>query len=154
MESAYLVRDERDPIVFSGPGSGKETQTTGMLRDWAVFSHRGDFGYPALESLQIVASEEIQSGYYVRIALLNAAATLAQITQVFAECGIEIQKLLQTGQQLDIDEPDGMVSEVVFFTRPVRERMINTALHRIREDIKLAGVRSCFRYENPVPKKA
>ncbi|HNV68311.1 MAG TPA: hypothetical protein PKO06_01340, partial [Candidatus Ozemobacteraceae bacterium] len=153
MESAYLLRETADPIVFSGPGGSKETQTRGLLRDWALFSQRGSFGYPELETVEVVPHDEILSGYYVRIAVLNAAATLAQITQVFAEFGVEIQKLMQTGQQLEVSEPDGIVSEVVFFTRPVREGTINAVLQRIRDHVKLAGVKCCYRYESPTPRR-
>ncbi len=154
MESAYVMRPTTDPIVFSGPGGGKETQTQGILRDWTLFSQRGSFGYPSPEPVFILPHEEIVSGYYVRIAVLNAAATLAQITQVFAEFGIEIQKLMQTGRQLDVAEPDGLVSEVVFFTRPVREGTVSAALQRIRDDVKLAGVKCCYRFESPSARKA
>lgn len=154
MESAYLLRDEHEPIVFSGPGGGKETALQGMLRDWAVFSRQGNFDYPELERVPLLPPEQVQSGFYVRIALLNAAATLAQITQVFAEFGVEIQKLMQTGHQMEAAEPEGMVNEIVFFTRPIYEGTMNAALLKIREEVKLAGVKCCYRFENPVTRKA
>lgn len=146
MEAAYLQFSDKTSMVFSGPGTSKEVITRGMLRDLDQLVSQGNFGIPEFRHAPLLASEAHGFNYYLRISLIDFASTLAKISQVFAESGIEIKSISQrsTKHQL-VPEPD--VSEIVLFTKNCLEKNLKTALGKIHQDVKLAGLKACFPYE-------
>ena len=152
MEAGYIQRENQLPIIFTGPGSSWEVSMQGMLRDWDSWKKQESFGYEPLHELPLLHSDDVLASYYMRISFMNSGSTISQIMNVFSENGLEIQNLIQAEDVNSVVSVDP-VSELIFFSRSISGASLKKNLKIIREQVKLASVKSVYRYETSVTRR-
>ena len=147
MESAYLQFVDKTSMVYTGPGTGKEVVCRGMLRDFEQLKFQGSFGLPILKKASFIPMEKQVSGYCIRISLIDLTSNLAKISQIFTEKGIQIQSISQYDDGKKTPKESG-VFNMVIFTQPVANEAFVTMLETIKKEVKLATVKSYYRFQN------
>ncbi|HEY9070592.1 MAG TPA: hypothetical protein VIV61_10085 [Candidatus Ozemobacteraceae bacterium] len=162
-EAAYMQGADGSSHIFVGPGTSFEVSLRGMLRDYHQLREKGTLGTAPFAACSLIPSHRQVSGCYLRLRLVNPMATLAQVTKVFAEAGIEVRYIVQPDAEIVSQEtPPGNIAckrvsqpsspigneELVLFTAPVEDGILHGAIEQIRVEVKLAAVKCCLRYES------
>lgn len=140
-EIIYLLTKSGNSHVYSGPGSSYETQVRAILSDLEPCSTQR----PQI-SIHDGSVEDFSDSFYLRFTLVNMNDTLAQILQLFNRAGVEIDKIHQPARQVSRETPEAARQNLVLITGKTRRNIVEAILTQISEQIKLASVRSCFRF--------
>jgi homoserine dehydrogenase len=144
-EAMYVQFVDKTSLAYIGQGSEKENCLRGMLLDLEQAERAGALDYPPLRPVSLVPSTAHQSCFYLRFSLLETTATLAKITTIFAESGVDIERLLHVKSPGAKKDPDQ--DEMVLFTKKCSESTLTSALDRIATDAKLASLKARMRLE-------
>ncbi len=153
--NAVLVDgDAVGQTMYYGPGAGDEATASAVIADIvdvarsvAAESQQRvpylGFEPSALENLDVLPMEDIQSAYYLRIQALDRPGVLAKVASVLSEHGINIESIMQKESELE----EGKIP-VIILTHTVQERQINRAIEELEalSDIQEKVVR--IRAEN------
>ncbi len=95
----------------------------------------------ALSDEPVLAMEEVQTGFYMRLSVSDESGVLAKITELFAEHGISIEALLQKPSKQE-------TATVVVLTEVTREGDFNTVQAQISKLSAVVCDPVCFRVES------
>ncbi len=127
--------------VYTCPGSSPEVQVRGILSDLHdPFATRAD---------NLIAAEKIDSfsdHFYLRFNIVNMTDTLAMLLQMLNRSGIEVEKLHQPTVAVTRETSDNAGYTVILITSRTSRDTLEKALGQIGSQIKLAGLKACFRY--------
>ena len=136
--NAVLVDgDAVGQTMYYGPGAGDEAMASAVIADIVDVArivasgstlrvpHLG-FAPDALENLDVLSMEDIQSAYYLRITALDRPGVLAKIASILSEHGINIESIMQKESEVQ----DGRIP-VIILTHTVQERQINRAIEEL-----------------------
>ena len=128
MNAVYVVGDAIGETMFYGAGAGSFPTASAIVGDVLALAEpiaRGvaplPEGKPFGRNLPICSIEDLQTHYYIRLAVEDQVGTLAPVVDVFSNRGISIASVNQLSQN-----PDGICS-VVFLTHTAREADIVAA---------------------------
>lgn len=136
--NAVLVDgDAVGQTMYYGPGAGDEATGSAVIADIvdvarAVATESKlrvpylGFSPDAMEDLDVLSMEDIQSAYYLRITALDRPGVLAKIASILSEHGINIESIMQKESELK----DGRIP-VIILTHTVQERQINRAIEEL-----------------------
>jgi homoserine dehydrogenase len=136
--NAVLVKgDAVGPVLFYGRGAGAEATASAVVADLVDVTrmatadpeHRVPhlaFQPDQLSSVPILAMEEIETAYYLRLRALDRPGVLADVTRICADLSISIDAIFQK----EAGEGEEQV-DVVILTHKVIEKNINAAIRRI-----------------------
>ncbi|OOR87534.1 homoserine dehydrogenase [Moraxella caviae] len=79
----------------------------------------------ALSDTRILTSDEMQSGYYLRLTVKDELGVLADTTRILSENGINIDAIMQR------DAHKSGLAPVIILTLPVIEKQMNAAIKQI-----------------------
>jgi homoserine dehydrogenase len=145
MNAVMVNGDAVGSTLYYGAGAGAAPTASAVVADIidvARMISNPESRVPALAfqddnllDLPILAVDEINSAYYLRITAMDRVGVLAHITQILGECAINIEAIIQK-------EPRGTdVSNqrvpVIILTHEILEATLNIAITRIE---KLDGV--------------
>jgi homoserine dehydrogenase len=145
MNAVMVNGDAVGSTLYYGAGAGAAPTASAVVADIidvARMISNPESRVPALAfqddnllDLPILAIDEINSAYYLRITAMDRVGVLAHITQILGECAINIEAIIQK-------EPRGAdVSNqrvpVIILTHEILEATLNIAIRRIE---KLDGV--------------
>ncbi|MDX1557785.1 MAG: homoserine dehydrogenase, partial [Marinobacter sp.] len=126
--NAVLVDgDAVGQTMYYGPGAGDEATGSAVIADIvdvarAVATESNlrvpylGFSPDAMEELDVLSMEDIQSAYYLRITALDRPGVLAKIASILSEHGINIESIMQKESELK----DGRIP-VIILTHTVQE---------------------------------
>ncbi|EKD81802.1 MAG: Homoserine dehydrogenase [uncultured bacterium] len=140
-EIVYLQTTSGNSHVYSGPGSSYETQVRAILSDLVSCTIK----QPQI-AIHEGAVEDFSDSFYLRLSLINMNDTLAQILQLFNRAGVEIDKIHQPAHQVSRETAEAARQNLVLITGKTRRIVVEAILTQISEQIRLASVRSCFRF--------
>ena len=102
----------------------------------------------AINNEVVLEMDEVQTGFYMRLAVTDESGVLAKITELFGESGISIEAILQKPSQ-SYCAPDlpAEVASVVVLTKVTREGNFNAVLDQIRRLPAVVCDPVCFRVE-------
>lgn len=129
-EMMYVKTADGLSQVYACPGTSPEIQVRGILSDLyeGCQQHTDD----------IILEENVEcfsDCFYLRFNIVNMTDTLSQLLQLFNRSGIEIEKIHQpAGQNL-----------ILITSRTTRENL-DKSLQQIGNQVKLAGLKACFRF--------
>lgn len=146
-EAAYMACSDGSSQIFVGPGTSFDVSLRGMLRDHQQLSEKGMFGVVPLAPCSLIPAHKQISGFYIRMTLVHHMSTLAQITNVFATAGIEVRYIVQPDGDSVSRETGSGNTDLVIFTAPVCDGTMHETLEQVREEVKLAAIKACLRYE-------
>ncbi|HEX7557679.1 MAG TPA: homoserine dehydrogenase [Usitatibacter sp.] len=136
--NAVLVKgDAVGPTLFYGRGAGAEATASAVVADLVDVTrmatsdpeHRVPhlaFQPDRLSDAPILAMEDIETAYYLRLRALDRPGVLADVTRICADLSISIDAIFQKEAGEGEDQVD-----VVILTHRTVERNINAAIRRI-----------------------
>lgn len=126
-------------VVFYGEGAGALPTSSAIIADVLRLARNINLGLPPAPQIlpnrnfRIKPMAEIQTKYYLRMAVLDRAGVLAQIARVFGDHQISLASVIQK----ESDEAT-RTAEIVLMTHSCRESAMREALAEIK---KLSVVR-------------
>jgi len=136
--NAVLVKgDAVGPTLYYGRGAGAEATASAVVADLVDVTrmatadpeHRVPhlaFQPDRLSDAPILAMEQIETAYYLRLRALDRPGVLADVTRICADLSISIDAIFQKEAGEGEDQVD-----VVILTHATVEKNINAALRRI-----------------------
>ena len=136
--NAVLVRgDAVGETLYYGPGAGSEPTASAVVADLVDVTrmHNTDpenrvphlaFQPEALADYPILAVEEVQTSYYLRLLVDDRSGVMAEITRVLAEDDISIDSMIQE------QDNDGKAT-IIFLTHKCREGDVDKAIAQIEQ---------------------
>ncbi|MEX0605424.1 MAG: homoserine dehydrogenase [Marinobacter sp.] len=153
--NAILVDgDAVGQTLYYGPGAGAEATGSAVIADIvdvarSVMYQSGQrvpylgFDPSAMDLLEVLPMEDIQSAYYLRIQALDRPGVLANVASILSEHGINIESIMQKESELK----DGRIP-VIILTHTVQERQINRAIEDLEALPDIEGRVVRIRAEN------
>jgi len=142
--NAVLVKgDAAGPTLYYGPGAGAEPTASAVVADLVdvvrMLTADPDNRVPhlafqpdALSDLPILAMEEVETSYYLRLRAQDRPGVLADVTRILSELSISIEAIIQKGTA------DG-IATVILLTHRVLEKNMNQAIKRIQDLPTITG---------------
>lgn len=137
--NAVLVKgDAVGPTLYYGRGAGAEATASAVVADLVDVTRMATadpeqrvphlaFQPDRLSSDPILAMEDVETGYYLRLRALDRPGVLADVTRICADLSISIDAIFQKEAAEGEDQVD-----VVILTHVVREKSIDDAIARIQ----------------------
>ncbi len=137
MNAVVVMGDAVGPTLYYGAGAGALPTASAVVADVidVVRALTTDpenrvphlaFQPNALSDLPILAMEDVETAYYLRMQVIDKPGVLAAVTGIFGESGISIEAILQKEPMEGEDDVP-----VIFLTQRVLERNMNEALQKI-----------------------
>ncbi len=140
-EIFYLKTSDSMSHVYTCPGTSPDTQVRAILNDIHDVSSRAFADLATLERI-----EEFNDNFYVRFSMLNMTDTLSQILQHFGRAGIEIETIYQPVQSVSRETEECGRNCLVLITGKTTRLDIEPVLTQLKEQVRLASVKTCFRF--------
>ena len=121
--------------LYNGPGAGADATASSVIADLIDIARQKFAGLskpllPALgylsmhDDLEVLAIEEIETEYYLRIPVNDVVGVLAKISSILQGFGISIEAVIQK-------ELDSMTVPIVILTHKALEKKLNLAISAI-----------------------
>ena len=154
MNAVLIEGDAAGPIVCHGAGAGAEPTASSVVADLVdvvrTLTTDPDQRVPHLAfqpdriaNLPLLAMEEVETAYYLRMLAEDRPGVLAELASIFGELDISIEAVVQR-------EPPRGVRQVhlIMLTHRVRESRMNTAVARIEASSCVEGSLTRIRVEH------
>jgi homoserine dehydrogenase len=136
--NAVLVKGDAVGLtLYYGPGAGAEPTASAVVADLVdvvrtLTADPGNrvphlaFQADALADLPVLAMEQVETAYYLRMLAVDRPGVLAEVTRILGDLEISIEAILQK-------EPQAGAAEVpvIMLTHAVHERQMNAAIQQI-----------------------
>lgn len=140
-EMIYARASDGLSQVYACPGTSPEVQVRGILSDLYEECQTNAVNLTVADRL-----ESFSDHFYLRFNIVNITDTLAQLLQVFNRNGIEIEKIHQPAVAV-LRETSGTAGfALVLVTSRITREILEKTLGQVSSQVKLAGLKSCFRY--------
>ena len=137
MNAILVHADAVGPTLYYGAGAGAEPTASSVVADLVdvVRALTTDpqnrvphlaFQPGSLAVSPILAIEQVETAYYLRLSVVNRPGVLAAITRIFGDSDISIDTLLQKGP----GRPNENVT-IIMLTQITRERNMNRAMEKL-----------------------
>lgn len=138
MNAIMVYGDAVGPTVYYGPGAGAEATASAVVADLVdiVRALTADPGHrvpllafqpSAIADVPILAAEDMETAYYLRLLVMDKPGVLADITRILGEFCISIEAIIQKEP-----EPEATHVPVIITTRTVREGEMDQAIRRMQ----------------------
>jgi homoserine dehydrogenase len=136
--NAVLVKgDAVGPTMYYGAGAGREPTASAVIADLvdvvrALTTDPGNrvphlaFQPDQLSDTPVLAMEEVETAYYLRMRAADRPGVLADVSRILADQAISIEAILQ--KEPAAGEPE---VTIIMLTHRVAERAMNEAIRRI-----------------------
>ena len=152
--NAILVKgDAVGPTLYYGAGAGAEPTASAVVADLVDVTrmHTADpeqrvphlaFQPDRMSDLPILAMEEVETSYYLRLRVLDRPGVLADITRILADQSISIDAMVQKEPSEGEEQVD-----IIMLTHLTVEKNINDAIKRIESLPVISGKVTRIRLE-------
>jgi homoserine dehydrogenase len=141
MNAVVVQGDAVGTTLYYGKGAGSEPTASAVIADLVDITrlHTADphhrvphlaFQPGALAATPILPIEQVITGYYLRLVVVDKAGVLARITGILAECDISIDAVLQR-EAADSGEGQGQ-TDLIILTHDTVEGRMNQALAQMQ----------------------
>ncbi|HHO68044.1 MAG TPA: homoserine dehydrogenase [Gammaproteobacteria bacterium] len=154
MNAVLVNADAVGPTLYYGAGAGAEPTASAVVADIVdvvrtLTADPGNrvphlaFQPDALSDLPILAMDDVETSYYLRMCAVDRPGVLAEVTRILGDRGISIEAMIQK-------EPAEGVQEVpiILLTRTVREAQMNEAIEKIEALDSIDGAVTRIRMEH------
>lgn len=132
--AVQIEADMVGQIMLQGPGAGGGATASAVMADVYDLLHLPQgtclpvFGVNTGQLIHLAENAEMPAcPWYLRLALVDAAGSMAKVTSVLAEQGVSIEEVVQRGP-----ENGDSVRPVVFITHNVQKKAVDSALDRLQ----------------------
>lgn len=143
--AVFIKGDAIGDMMFYGRGAGKLPTASAVVGDIFAIARNIDFNATArigdytYEKAPILSMDNVESRFYVRLAINDHFGVLAQIADIFAKNEISISEVIQDQHQ------EGDKAELVIVTHNVLQQNVEAALATLRASNDIAEVENCIR---------
>lgn len=138
MNAIMVHGDAVGPTVYYGPGAGAEATASAVIADLVdivrALTADPEYRVPllafqpsAIAEVPILAAEDMDTAYYLRLLVMDKPGVMAEITRILGELAISIEAIIQKEP-----EPEATHVPVIITTRTVREGEMDQAIRRIQ----------------------
>jgi len=136
--NAVLVKGNMvGPTLYYGAGAGAEPTASAVVADVIDIERQCKHGPGAMiptlgftkeniKKKKLLAIEEVESEFYLRLSMKNKTGLLAKITNIFADKGVSIDAMVHKEIQDNNLDPD-----IFLVTSKVKEQTINEIISKI-----------------------
>ena len=132
MNAVLVNADAVGPTLYYGPGAGAEPTASAVVADLvdvvrALTTDPGNrvphlaFQPDAIQDMPVLAIDQVETAYYLRMQVQDQAGVLADITKIFANHEISIEAILQKEDQ----DMQGYVPLVILTHKVLESNMMN-----------------------------
>jgi len=125
------------PTLYYGAGAGAEPTASAVVADVIDIVRQCKHGHGAMiptlgftkeniKKKKLLAIEEVESEFYLRLSMKNKTGLLANITNIFADNGVSIDAMVHKEIQDNNLDPD-----IFLVTSKVKEQTINEIISKI-----------------------
>lgn len=139
-EMMYLKTIDGLSHIYSSPGTSHESQVRAMIHD---LSQPDSYSKETIIHTQV---EEFADSFYLRFNLVNLSDSLARILNELNRCSIEVAEIFQPENSVSRETHECGRQTLIIVTAKTTRSVIEKAIVRLKEQVKLASVVSCFRY--------
>jgi homoserine dehydrogenase len=145
MNSVLVKGDAVGVTMYYGPGAGSEPTASAVIADLVDVTRLATadpdnrvphlaFQANAMADTPILAMEDVETSYYLRIRVADQPGVLADITRIMADESISIGALLQKEPSEEAHQ-----AEIIILTHLTLERNINAAMAKIEALATVVG---------------
>ncbi len=153
MNAILVEGDAVGPTLYYGAGAGAEPTASAVVADLVDVTrmHTADpeqrvphlaFQPDRMSNLPILAMEEVETSYYLRLRVLDRPGVLADITRILADKSISIDAMVQKKPSEGEEQVD-----IIMLTHLTVEKNINDAIKRIESLPVISGKVTRIRLE-------
>jgi len=139
MNAVLVMSDAVGPTLYYGAGAGAEPTASAVVADVVdvVRALTTDpenrvphlaFQPDALSDINILAMEDTETAYYLRMHAIDKPGVLAEVTRILGDSGISIEAILQKEPA-----PDASFVPIIFLTQRIKEKNMNDAIAKIEQ---------------------
>lgn len=145
--AVYVYGESVGETMFYGPGAGEMPTATSVVADLVAVVKNMKLGvngrkmFMPYKEKKLKTAEQIASKYFVRLHVDDKAGVLAKITQVFADCEVSLESVVQ---QPNNTIPD---AEIVIVTHDASMASMNRVLDRFNSLDVIQTIKSVYRVE-------
>jgi homoserine dehydrogenase len=152
--NAILVKgDAAGATLYYGAGAGAEPTASAVVADLVDVTrmHTADpehrvphlaFQPDQMSDTPILAMEEVETSYYLRLRVLDRPGVLADITRILADLSISIDAMVQKEPSEGEEQVD-----IIMLTHLTQEKNVNSAIKRIESLPVVSGKVTRIRLE-------
>ncbi len=153
--NAILVKgDAAGATLYYGAGAGAEPTASAVVADLVDVTrmHTADpehrvphlaFQPDRMSDTPILAMEEVETSYYLRLRVLDRPGVLADITRILADMSISIDAMVQKEPSEGEEQVD-----IIMLTHLTQEKNVNSAIKRIESLPVVSGKVTRIRLEH------
>lgn len=152
MNAVLVMADAVGPTLYYGAGAGAEPTASAVVADIidVVRTLTSDpenrvphlaFQPDSLSDIPVLAIEDIETSYYLRMLAADQPGVLAEVTTILGDAGISIEAMIQK------DPRSGDQAEIIILTHRVLERQMNVAIEKIEALESIEGQVTRIRME-------
>ncbi|CAM3773828.1 homoserine dehydrogenase [Alkalicoccus chagannorensis] len=145
--AVYVYGEAVGETMFYGPGAGKLPTATAVVSDLVEVLKNKRLGVSGNSVVlpqhkkQLKNKDEIRSKYFLRIHAKDIPGTFANLTAMFHENNISLEKILQ------VPLNEGKLAEIIIVTHEVSRTDYDNVLERLQNEDVVAEVKSSYRTE-------
>jgi len=154
MNAVLVQADAVGPTLYYGAGAGSEPTASAVVADIidvarVLTADPGNrvphlaFQPASITDTPILAMEEIETAYYLRMQVSDRPGVMADVARVLGDAGISIEAILQKEPAPDADR-----ASIILLTHVVREGQMNAAIARIEALDSIHGSVTRIRLEH------
>lgn len=145
--AVYVYGEAVGETMFYGPGAGEMPTATSVVADLVAVVKNLKLGvngrkmFVPYKEKKLKTAEQIASKYFVRLHVQDKAGVLAKITQVFAECDVSLESVVQ--------QPNKSIAEaeIVIVTHDASVASMNRVLAQFEALDVIQTIKSVYRVE-------
>jgi homoserine dehydrogenase len=145
--AVYVYGEAVGETMFYGPGAGEMPTATSVVADLVAVVKNLKLGvngrkmFVPYKEKKMKTAEQIASKYFVRLHVQDKAGVLAKITQVFAECDVSLESVVQ--------QPNKSIAEaeIVIVTHDASLASMNRVLAEFEALEVIQTIKSVYRVE-------
>ena len=154
MNAVAVHGDGVGDTMYYGPGAGSEPTASAVIADIVDIARTFDanldvrpahlgFRPESIKDLDVLPIENVETSYYLRMAVSDHAGVMAKLTQILSDRDISIEAMVQKEAK-----GEAANATVVLLTHEVKEQVMNEAITEIEALDDVAGKVSRIRAEH------
>lgn len=145
--AVYVYGEAVGETMFYGPGAGELPTATSIVADLVAVIKNLRLGVngrsvnAAYNEKKLMTDDQIVSKNFMLLHVADKAGVLAQITQVFAECEVSLESVLQH------PNPSNPLAEIIIITHEASRAAIQKVLDHFESLDVIHAIKSVYRVE-------
>lgn len=145
--AVYIHGEAVGETMFYGPGAGEMPTATSVVADLVAVVKNMKLGVNGRQAqlsynvLKLKTDEQIASKFFLLLHVEDRAGVLAQIAQVFSNCDVSIESVMQPSM------PNTAGAEIIIITHDASKAAMNNVLNAFEGLSAVRKIKSIYRVE-------